>query len=84
MADIESRLAIAETKINSVEKNIEDIKREVHEINSYLKNELIEKAKDAKDTIKDIKRSRRDKLTLWGALSFAIVSFAVSILHFFL
>lgn len=54
--NIEARLAVAETKIAGVEGNLKDIKNEVHDINTYIRNELITKVQQARDDKRDYKQ----------------------------
>jgi hypothetical protein len=82
--NIEARLAVAETKIAGVEGNLKDIKNEVHDINTYIRNELITKVQQARDDKRDYKQERRDKMKVWGAVSIATISLAMTVFHIIL
>lgn len=79
---LETDVAVQKEQIKIMEKNVDEIKAEVHEINSYLRNELINQVKKSNDKLIDIKKERRAKMQLWGAIGLAGASLIITSIHF--
>lgn len=80
----EERLAVTETKITTLQDDIKDIKTEVHEIDNYLRTELISRINEEHEKERDYKKEHRAKIQIWGAISVAIASLAITLIHVFL
>lgn len=80
----EARLAVVETKVETLKEDITDIKTEVHEINHYLRNELLKSIQENKTDISSKVRYHADNLKVWGAIGIAGFSLAITLVHVFI
>lgn len=81
---LETRLAVLEAKEEAEREDLHDIKKEVHEINTYLRNELKTQVDDIRQHERTKRQERSIRLQIFGAFGFASASIIITLLHIFL
>jgi len=81
---IETRIAVLETKNEAENEDIKEIKKEVHDINVYLRNELTNKITDIRENERSKRQQRDAKWQIWGAIGVASISLVITLIHIFI
>ncbi len=74
---IEQKVAVNQERIMDIKSDFKDIKKELDDINNYIRNDL-------KDQIKDMKKAHKVKVQMYSALSVSIISLTIVLVSHFI
>jgi len=84
MSSIEERLASVETSVHYLMEDTKEIKKEIKDVNDYLRQELNRRLASIDEKQITEKQARRDKMKIWVALAVGSVSIALTTIHILL
>jgi len=84
MSSIEERLASVETSVHFLMEDTKEIKKEIKDVNDYLRQELNRRLASIDEKQITEKQARRDKMKIWVALAVGGVSIALTTIHMLL